>query len=77
MGREFYALAPPHPEVQRRIDTVRDATLAAGKLVMAAAVSGDAARGLIDQGIQLVVVQFGQFFRSACTTYLQSARSVR
>ena len=30
MGREFYALAPPHPEVQRRIDTVRDATLAAG-----------------------------------------------
>jgi 4-hydroxy-2-oxoheptanedioate aldolase len=74
MGREYYALAPPHPEVQRRINSVRDATLAAGKFVMAAAGSGDAAHGLIEQGIQLVVVQFGQFFRSACTAYLQAAR---
>jgi 4-hydroxy-2-oxoheptanedioate aldolase len=75
MGREYYALAPLHPEVQARIDAVRDATLRSGKLVMAAAGSGDAARALIDQGIQLVVVQFGQFFRSACTTYLRSTRA--
>jgi hypothetical protein len=32
------------------------------------------ARAAIAQGVQLVVVQFGQFFRSACTTYLREAR---
>jgi 4-hydroxy-2-oxoheptanedioate aldolase len=74
MGREYYALTPPHPEVQRRIDSVLDSTLAAGKLVMAAAGSGDTAHTLIQQGVQFVVVQFGQFFRSACTSYLQKAR---
>src|SRR5690349_21440306 len=74
LGLEYYALAPPHPEVQRRIDAVRNATLRAGKLVMAAAGSGDAAQMLISQGVQLVVVQFGQFFRAACTRYLETAR---
>ncbi len=77
MGPEYYALTPPHPEVQRRINAVRDATLAAGKLVMAAGGSGEAAHALIQQGVQLVVVQFGQFFRSACTTYLELARASR
>lgn len=75
MSLEYYGGASTHPEVQRLIDTVRDETLAAGKLVMAPAGSGDAARALISQGVQLVVMQFGQFFRSACNSYLSAARS--
>jgi 2-keto-3-deoxy-L-rhamnonate aldolase RhmA len=74
MGMAYYGQSPTHPEVQRLIDRVRDDTLAAGKLVMAPAGTGAAARSLIDQGVQLVVVQFGQFFRHACTTYLEEAR---
>jgi 2-keto-3-deoxy-L-rhamnonate aldolase RhmA len=74
MGLEYYGQTPTHPEVQRLIDRVRDDTLAAGKLVMAPAGTGAAARTLIEQGIQMVVVQFGQFFRRACTTYLEEAR---
>jgi 4-hydroxy-2-oxoheptanedioate aldolase len=77
MGREYYGNATTHPEVQRRIERVRDETLAAGKLVMAPAGSGEAARALIEQGIQLVVMQFGQFFRTACNTYLRHARGAR
>ena len=74
MGMEYYGQTPTHPEVQALIDRVRDDTLAAGKLVMAPAATGTAARALIEQGVQLVVLQFGQFFRRACTTYLQEAR---
>jgi 4-hydroxy-2-oxoheptanedioate aldolase len=74
MGLEYYGGPSVHPEVQRLIDTVRDETLAAGKLVMAPAGSGDAARKVISQGVHLVVVQFAQFFRGACTTYLNTAR---
>ncbi len=74
MGLEYYGHTPTHPEVQALIDRVRDDTLAAGKLVMAPAGSGDAARALIEQGVQMIVVQFGQFFRRACTTYLEEAR---
>jgi 4-hydroxy-2-oxoheptanedioate aldolase len=74
MGLEYYGGAATHPEVQQRIDRVREQTLAAGKLVMAAAGSGEAARALIGQGVQLVVVQFGQFFRGACNSYLAAAR---
>ena len=74
MGLEYYGVVPTHPEVQRRIDRVRDQTLAAGKLVMAPAGSGAAARALIEQGIQMIVVQFGQFFRAACDAYLTAAR---
>ena len=48
--------------------------LAAGKYVMAPAGSGAAARAAIDQGAQLVVVQFGQFFRAALNAYLEAAR---
>ena len=43
MGMEYYGMLPPHPEVQRLIDRVRDETLAAGKLVMAPAATGAAA----------------------------------
>lgn len=75
MGLAYYGLPAPHPEVQRLIDHVRDETLAAHKLVMAPAGSGDAARALIQHGVQLVVMQFGQFLRAACNTYLQSAFS--
>jgi 4-hydroxy-2-oxoheptanedioate aldolase len=74
MGFQYYGGASTHPEVQHLIDTVRAETLAAGKLVMAPAGSGDAARALIAQGVQLVVMQFGQFFRAACNTYLSAAR---
>src|SRR5947208_2410914 len=74
MGREYFGNPTTHPEVQRRIERVRDETLAAGKLVMAPAGSGEAARALIEQGVQLVVMQFGQFFRSACNLYLRDAR---
>src|SRR5579859_778647 len=70
LGREYYGNPTTHPEVQRRMARVRDETLAAGKLVMAPAGSGEAARALIEEGIQLVVMQFGQFFRSACNGYL-------
>jgi len=75
MGMQYYGQAPTHPEVQKLIDRVRDETLAAGKLVMAGAGTGPAARELIQQGIQMVVVQFGQFLRRACSTYLEEARS--
>jgi 2-keto-3-deoxy-L-rhamnonate aldolase RhmA len=74
MGREYYGLPTIHPEVQRSIDRVREATLAAGKYVMAPAGSGEAAQSLIGQGVQLIIVQFGQFFRSACNGYLRAAR---
>jgi 4-hydroxy-2-oxoheptanedioate aldolase len=74
MGMEFYGQSPTHPEVQRLIDRVRDDTLAAGKLVMAPAGTGAAARALIQQGVQMVVVQFGQFLRQACNSYLEEAR---
>ena len=75
MGLEYYGHTPTHPEVQALVDHVRDDTLAAGKLVMAPAGSGAAARALIDSGIQMVVVQFGQFFRAACDGYLKAARA--
>jgi hypothetical protein len=42
---------------------------------MAPAGSGEAAGAQIAQGVQLVVMQFGQFFRAACTTYLGQARN--
>lgn len=74
LGREYFGNPTMHPEVQRMIDSVRDETLAAGKLVMAPAGSGEVARTLIAQGVQLVVMQFGQFLRSACNTYLSTAR---
>ena len=74
MGPEYYGAQPPHPEVQRLIDRVRDETLAAGKLVMAPSGTGAGARALIEQGVQLVVVQFGMFFRAACNAYLDAAR---
>jgi 2-keto-3-deoxy-L-rhamnonate aldolase RhmA len=74
MGTEYFGNLTTHPEVQRLIDQVRDETLSAGKLVMAPAGSGEAARALLAQGVQLVVVQFGQFFRAACATYLRDAR---
>ena len=74
MGREYFGGATMHPEVQQRIDQVRDATLAAGKFVMAPAGSGAVARAFIDQGAQLVVVQFGQFLRAALSGYLEAAR---
>jgi 4-hydroxy-2-oxoheptanedioate aldolase len=74
LGREFFGGASTHPDVQRMIDQVRQETLAAGKLVMAPAGSGEAARALIEQGVQLVVMQFGQFFRNACNAYLAAAR---
>jgi 4-hydroxy-2-oxoheptanedioate aldolase len=74
MGPEYFGNPTTHPAVQAVMDRVREQTLAAGKLVMAPAGSGDVARAAIAQGVQLVVVQFGQFFRSACTTYLREAR---
>jgi 4-hydroxy-2-oxoheptanedioate aldolase len=74
MGREFYGHSPSHPEVQRLIDRVRDETLAAGKLVMAPSGTGEGARAMIDQGIHMIVVQFGQFLRTACNSYLAAAR---
>ncbi|MBV9170438.1 MAG: siderophore biosynthesis protein SbnG [Chloroflexi bacterium] len=76
MSREYFGNATTHPEVQRMIDRVREETLAAGKYVMAPAGSGEAAKALLAQGVQLVVVQFGQFLRTACNTYLRSARDV-
>lgn len=74
MGLEYYGRQPSHPEVQKLIDRVRDETLAAGKLVMAPSGTGAGAKALIDQGVQMVVLQFGQFFRTACDTYLNAAR---
>jgi 4-hydroxy-2-oxoheptanedioate aldolase len=74
LGRQFYGLPTTHPEVQRLIDRVRDETLAAGKLVMAPSGTGAGARTLIESGVQLVVVQFGQFLRAACDAYLSAAR---
>lgn len=76
LGLDYYGQTPPHPEVGRLIDRVREQTLAAGKLVMAPAGSGQAARALIKQGVQMVVVQFGQFFRAACNDYLRAARGM-
>src|SRR3954468_5465442 len=58
LNRAYYGQSPSHPDVQKLIDQVRDETLAAGKLVMAPAGSGAAAKALIDQGMQMVVVQF-------------------
>jgi 4-hydroxy-2-oxoheptanedioate aldolase len=77
LGFEYFGGPTTHPEVQRLIDQVRDETLAAGKLVMAPAGSGEAAHAAIAQGTQLVVVQFGQFFRAACSTYLRESRGTR
>jgi 4-hydroxy-2-oxoheptanedioate aldolase len=74
LNRAYYGQSPSHPEVQKLIDQARDETLAAGKLVMAPAGSGAAAKALIDSGIQMIVVQFGQFFRAACDGYLSAAR---
>ncbi|HEY6608817.1 MAG TPA: aldolase/citrate lyase family protein [Candidatus Limnocylindria bacterium] len=74
MGREFYGGAETHPDVAAAMDRVRQQTLAAGKLVMEPAGSGAAARALIDKGVQLVVLQFGQFLRAAADAYLRTAR---
>ena len=41
---------------------------------MAPAGSGAVARDMIGQGMQMIVVQFGQFFRAACDGYLKAAR---
>jgi 2-keto-3-deoxy-L-rhamnonate aldolase RhmA len=75
LGREYYGLPSTHPEVQKLIDQARDETLAAGKLVMVPSGSGAGAKALIDSGVQMVVVQFGQFLRAACDSYLKAARS--
>jgi len=74
MGREYYGGAQTHPEVAAAIDGVRRQTLAAGKLVMEPAGSGGAARTLIESGVQMVVLQFGQFLRAAADAYLRAAR---
>jgi 4-hydroxy-2-oxoheptanedioate aldolase len=74
LGREYYGLPTTHPEVQKLIDQARAETLAAGKLVMEPSGTGAGARVLIESGVQLVVVQFGQFFRAACNSYLTAAR---
>jgi 4-hydroxy-2-oxoheptanedioate aldolase len=74
LNRAYYGQSPSHPEVQKLIDQVREETLAAGKLVMAPAGSGAAAKAMIDSGIQMIVVQFGQFLRMACNSYLEAAR---
>jgi 2-keto-3-deoxy-L-rhamnonate aldolase RhmA len=74
MKREYLGMAPSHPEVQKLIDRARDETLAAGKLVMCPAGSGAVAKTLIDSGIQMIVVQFGQMFRAALDGYLKGAR---
>jgi 2-keto-3-deoxy-L-rhamnonate aldolase RhmA len=74
MGRELFGGAQAHPDVVAAIDEVRQETLAAGKLVMEPAGSGAAARALIDNGVQMVVLQFGQFLRSAADAYLSTAR---
>ena len=74
MGREFYGGPQSHPDVVAAIDRVRQQTLGAGKLVMEPAGSGAAARALIEQGVQIVVLQFGQFFRAAADAYLRTAR---
>jgi 2-keto-3-deoxy-L-rhamnonate aldolase RhmA len=74
MGREFFGGAETHPEVVAAIDRVRTETLAAGKLVMEPAGSGAAARTLIERGVQIVVLQFGQFLRAAADSYLRTAR---
>lgn len=73
MNRAYLGMQPSHPEVQAVINTVRDQTLAAGKLVMCPAGNGAAAKSLIDSGIQMIVVQFGQFFRNALNSYLSAA----
>ena len=75
MNREYLGQSPSHPEVQKLIDRVRDETLAAGKLVMAPSGTGEGARAMIDQGIQMIIVQFGQFLRTACNSYLGAARA--
>jgi 4-hydroxy-2-oxoheptanedioate aldolase len=67
MGREYFGNPTTHSEVQRMIDRVHEETLAAGKYVMAPAGSGDAANALIARGVQLVVVQFGQFSGAPAT----------
>jgi 2-keto-3-deoxy-L-rhamnonate aldolase RhmA len=77
LGFEYFGGPSIHPSVQALMDQVRDETLAAGKLVMAPAGSGEAARAALAQGAQLVVVQFGQFFRAACNAYLRDARGTR
>jgi 4-hydroxy-2-oxoheptanedioate aldolase len=74
LNRAYYGQAPSHPEVQKLIDQARNETLAAGKLVMEPSGSGAAARTLIESGVQMVVVQFGQFLRAACDGYLKAAR---
>jgi len=74
LNRAYYGQSPSHPEVQKLIDQVRDETLAAGKLVMVPAGTGAAAKAAIDSGIQMIVVQFGQFLRMACDGYLKAAR---
>jgi len=73
MNRAYLGMRPSHPEVQKVINQVRDQTLAAGKLVMAPAGSGPIAKTMIDSGIQMIVVQFGQMFRNALDTYLDGA----
>ncbi|MCC7367689.1 MAG: hypothetical protein IT306_04670 [Chloroflexi bacterium] len=73
MKREYLGMRPSHPEVQAAMDTVRDQTLAANKLVMCPAGSGADAKKLIDSGIQMIVVQFGQMFKTALTSYLDGA----
>ncbi len=73
MKREYLGHSPSHPAVQKVIDQVRDETLAAGKLVMCPAGTGAGAKALIDSGIQMIVVQFGQMFRTALNGYLDGA----
>ena len=65
---------PAHPAVSSLIDRVRTDTIAAGKLVMEPAGSGEAARRIIGLGVQIVVLQFGQFLRTALDGYLTAAR---
>ncbi|MGE3912297.1 MAG: HpcH/HpaI aldolase/citrate lyase family protein [Chloroflexota bacterium] len=73
MNRSYLGMQPSHPDVQAAMNKVRDQTLAAGKLVMVPAGNGTAAKAAIDSGIQMIVVQFGQMFRTALNSYLDAA----
>jgi len=74
MGRDYFGHVPAHPAVSSLIERARADTLAAGKLVMEPAGSGEGAQRLINLGVQIVVLQFGQFLRAALDSYLSAAR---
>ena len=74
MGRAYFGGPATHPEVQAQVDRAISLTLAAGKLVMLPAATGQEAHAAAARGVRLITMNFGALARRAIGEYLAAFR---